>query len=175
MSLACPIVPPPLAGAEPHRFLIRALSTRDAAACAVFTAHLDRADIRLRFGTSHCATAYFLPGRDGTGERVTLAAIDSAETILGILTLSHVSTNTGEIALIVRSDQQRRGIGRALLAHACAVARGDGLRELFGYVLAENTPMLRLARRAGFAFSRWDEFLVEARVTLSQHASRDAG
>lgn len=166
MSVACWL---PDATAMPRvsrPFVIRALSTADADLCATFAAHLDRDDIRLRFGTPHCNAGYFLPAHDKAGERVSLAAIDSADTILGILTLAYTGAATGEIALIVRSDRQRCGIGRALLAHGIAFARDEGLSAVVGYVLAENSAMLRLARRMGFAFCRWDQFFVEVRRSV---------
>lgn len=162
------------AATAPHLcrpFIIRTLSAADAAACATFAAHLEREDVRLRFGTARCNAAYFLPAQYRDGARVSLAAIDGADTILGILTLADIGAGTGEIALIVRSDRQRRGVGRALLAHGFAFAKSDGLSELIGYVLAENGAMLRLARRMGFALRRWDQFFVEVRRSLGPTAS----
>lgn len=171
MSVACPL---PGAAAVPtlrHPFIVRALSSADASACETFAARLDRDDVRRRFGTARCNAAYFLPAQYRDGARVSLAAVDGADTILGILTLADIGTGTGEIALIVRSDHQRRGVGRALLAHGFAFAQSDGLSELIGYVLAENGAMLRLARRMGFALRRWDQFFVEVRRSLGPQAS----
>jgi acetyltransferase len=54
-----------------------------------------------------------------------------------------------EFALAVADDWQGRGLGRRLVAHLAADARRQGLRELFGDVLAENRRMLALMRDLG--------------------------
>ncbi|MBX3510160.1 MAG: bifunctional acetate--CoA ligase family protein/GNAT family N-acetyltransferase [Hyphomonadaceae bacterium] len=55
----------------------------------------------------------------------------------------------GEFAIIVRSDLQRRGLGRAMLALLLDYARSRGATTLSGDVLAENKPMQVLARALG--------------------------
>ncbi len=54
-----------------------------------------------------------------------------------------------EFALAVADDWQGRGLGRRLVAHLIAQARHQGVRELFGDVLAENRRMLALMREFG--------------------------
>lgn len=54
-----------------------------------------------------------------------------------------------EFALAVADDWQGRGLGRRLIAHLIDEARGQGVNELFGEVLAENRRMLALAREFG--------------------------
>jgi len=55
----------------------------------------------------------------------------------------------GEIALVVRDDEQRQGIGGFLLWQlACAAQRG-GLRRLHGNLLAENRAVRRLIYTLG--------------------------
>ena len=60
---------------------------------------------------------------------------------------------TAEIALIIRSDLQRRGLGATLLANVVNDARAAGFRLLIAHIGYENVPMRRLARRFGFEFS----------------------
>ncbi|MGI9384003.1 MAG: GNAT family N-acetyltransferase, partial [Methyloligellaceae bacterium] len=55
-----------------------------------------------------------------------------------------------EFAIIVRSDLKGKGIGGALMQHLIAYARSEGLQELFGSVLRENTTMLRMCADFGF-------------------------
>lgn len=148
-------------------FIIRALDESDAEACDRFCRQLDRDDIRRRFGTLRCPSRNFLPVHDGASERVAFAALDGSQDILGVLSLSHLSAGLAEVAVIVRSDHKRRGIGRSLLAHAIEYAEQDGLAQLVGYVIAGNAPMLALARQMGFRSLRWDEFLVEVRRSVS--------
>lgn len=54
-----------------------------------------------------------------------------------------------EFALAVADDWQGRGLGRRLMAHLAAQARRQGLRQLYGDVLAENRRMLALMRELG--------------------------
>jgi GNAT superfamily N-acetyltransferase len=51
--------------------------------------------------------------------------------------------------LLVRSDLQRRGIGRTLLLKAIDYCRARGTAQLIGQIRAENEPMIALARRCG--------------------------
>ena len=44
-----------------------------------------------------------------------------------------------------------RGLGWRLMQHLIAYGRAEGLAELTGWVLAENTTMLRMCRELGFA------------------------
>jgi len=57
----------------------------------------------------------------------------------------------GEYAIQVRSDLKGRGLGWQLMQHLIAYARAEGLKELFGSVLAENTTMLKMCRELGFS------------------------
>lgn len=64
-----------------------------------------------------------------------------------------------EFALSVVDEWAGAGLGRALLAALVAAARQRGLREMTGFVLAQNDAMLRLAARLGFTVRRDpDEF-----------------
>jgi len=52
----------------------------------------------------------------------------------------------GEIAIVVRDDEQRQGIGSFLLGHLVRVAQRGGITSLSASMLAENSAMLRLIR-----------------------------
>jgi acetyltransferase len=45
------------------------------------------------------------------------------------------------------------GLGRALMTALIAAAKQRGLREMEGFVLSRNKPMLKLAERLGFTIS----------------------
>jgi L-amino acid N-acyltransferase YncA len=60
---------------------------------------------------------------------------------------------TVETGVYVATSAQRKGIGRALLAHAIACAPALGIRTLLAFVLGHNAPSVALFERAGF--SRW--------------------
>lgn len=157
-----------LIGRPPRvHFTISELRTSDAHACNVFSHHLDRQDIRMRFASLHFSIRHILPGLTGANEDAAFAAVDAAEMILGVVNLAYLISDSAEVAVIVRSDYKRRGIGRSLLAHAIQRAEYDGLSRLIGYVLAENRAMLALARAMGFQSIRRDEFFIEIRRSIS--------
>lgn len=57
--------------------------------------------------------------------------------------------DVAEFALAVADDWQGLGLGRRLLAHLASHAARQGVRRLFGDVLADNRRMLALMREAG--------------------------
>lgn len=59
-----------------------------------------------------------------------------------------------EFAISVVDDWAGAGLGRVLMTALIAAARRRGLREMTGFVLAQNAPMLRLAARLGFEVGR---------------------
>jgi acetyltransferase len=61
---------------------------------------------------------------------------------------------SAEFGLLVRTDLQGRGIGRALLQRLLDYARADGIGRIEGHVLEENTKMLEMCRQFGFSISR---------------------
>jgi RimJ/RimL family protein N-acetyltransferase len=61
---------------------------------------------------------------------------------------------TCEFAITIAADYGGAGLGRALLTVLVETARRRGLREMEGFVLAANKPMLGLAARCGFNVSR---------------------
>jgi acetyltransferase len=59
-----------------------------------------------------------------------------------------------EFAISVVDDWAGAGLGRVLMTALIDAARRRGLREMTGFVLAGNGPMLRLAGKLGFAVRR---------------------
>lgn len=76
----------------------------------------------------------------------------------------------GDFAVVVDDAWQGLGIGARLIDRLSDVARHAGFERLEGEVLAENQPMLRLARALGFAVRRDPESALYLRVarTLAQ-------
>lgn len=60
------------------------------------------------------------------------------------------AAHTREFALLVDDRWQGKGIGRRLLSVLLQLAQRTRVRWLYGDVLADNAPMLALARRLGF-------------------------
>jgi acetyltransferase len=125
-----------------------------------FGAALAPDDLRLRFAVPTRwgpSAARRLVALDGTA----FAAFDHQGEILG---LGDVAGK--EIALAVRSDAKRRGLGRVLLQRIVQHALEHGMTELLGSVLAENRPMLALARIAGFRAAGFEGTMVSLRLCL---------
>lgn len=157
-----------LIGRPPQgHFIIRELRSSDAQACKVFFGHLDRQDIRTRFATIHFSIDKFLPKLTGPNKGVAFAAFDAAAMILGVINLAHLNSNSSEVAIIVRPDYKRRGIGRSLVARALQYAEHDGLYQVIGYVSVENLATLALAHAMGFQRIRLDRFFIEVSRSIS--------
>ncbi|GAA1965652.1 GNAT family N-acetyltransferase [Amycolatopsis minnesotensis] len=61
---------------------------------------------------------------------------------------------SAEVAFVVDDAHQGRGLGSILLEHLAAAASECGLRRFVAEVLAENSPMVRVFRDAGYQVSR---------------------
>jgi acetyltransferase len=138
---------------------IRRLHPGELGAYLRFARRLEPEDLRLRFGrmlrwSDACARAMLESGE-------VFAAFDAWDEIIGVARLVD-----GEIALTVRSDLKRHGIGQKLIEHVVHRAVERGLTELSGHFLAENRPALALAHRAGFRASGSYGSLVELRLCL---------
>jgi acetyltransferase len=87
--------------------------------------------------------------------RITLVAIGAASSgqpeILAVARAHASAGGTAELALLVRTDLKRKGLGSLLLARLIARCRSRRVRVLTAVVLQENTRMLRLAERYGFS------------------------
>ena len=82
-----------------------------------------------------------------------------------------------EFAVTVRSDIKRRGMGRMLMEQIIAYCRDQGVGEIWGSILAENQPMLGLARKLGFKTSPAPDEpgVVHASLDLSAREADRAG
>jgi GNAT superfamily N-acetyltransferase len=132
---------------------LRRMGMTDLPRCREFAKLLHRDDIRRRFGRpvalDDADTFRRLFGLDDNRVE-TIAALDLSGQILGLVTIARTDATIAELALVVRSDVQRRGLGATLLVHAIKNARAAGLRELVGCFSHDNVPVRRLARRFGF-------------------------
>jgi RimJ/RimL family protein N-acetyltransferase len=79
-------------------------------------------------------------------------AVDEATgEMLGVARLHPVTDeNSGEYAILVRSDLKGRGLGWLLMQLIIEYARAKGLRSIQGQVLRENKTMLRMCAELGF-------------------------
>src|SRR5262249_12840387 len=111
---------------------IRPLSLRDWDAYRAFGQRVERDDLRLRFAgpvkldDSRCRR---LLDVDHDHEEA-FGAFDQTGALLGVGRVAGVEAGEAEIALIVRSDLKRRGIGKLLLDRLLRYADQVGLNAL---------------------------------------------
>ncbi|MFH1154052.1 MAG: bifunctional acetate--CoA ligase family protein/GNAT family N-acetyltransferase [Pseudomonadota bacterium] len=60
---------------------------------------------------------------------------------------------SGEFSVIVQDQWHGKGIGASLLKRCLIIAKDMGLKQVWGLVLSENTQMIKLGRKLGFAAS----------------------
>ncbi|HEY8334078.1 MAG TPA: bifunctional acetate--CoA ligase family protein/GNAT family N-acetyltransferase [Tardiphaga sp.] len=129
-------------------------------------------DLRLRF---------FAPMKEFTHEFIArLTQLDYARAIafvafneangemIGVVRLHSDSIyDSGEYAILLRSDLKGRGLGWALMQLMIDYARAEGLKTVAGQVLADNTVMLNMCRDLGFTIKPDREDHSIYHVTLS--------
>ena len=139
-----------------------------------FAQRLEREDLRLRFGYAfdvrdEPTLRRFFDVKPGIGEISWIT--DNAGAVAGIAHRIMVSPTEAEIALIVRCDLKRRGIGEFLLRHVLARSARQGLATLRASVLWENRPMLRLAAKIGYAPRELSPGTVELKFTPERNTA----
>jgi len=71
--------------------------------------------------------------------------------ILGVVRVHADPTGeTGEYAILLRSDLKGRGLGWALMQMIIEYCKSEGLTQIIGQVLHENLVMLKMYRELGF-------------------------
>jgi acetyltransferase len=88
---------------------------------------------------------------EGIGLVATVPAGDGFDIVGSVVAIFADDRSHCEFATRVAAEFGGVGLATALMAALIEEARWRGLKEMDGYVLAENQPMLKLARRLGFA------------------------
>jgi acetyltransferase len=97
-----------------------------------------------------------------------IALDESSGRMLGVVRL-HADANydSGEYAVLVRSDLKGRGLGWVLMQLIVQYARAEGLRSIAGQVLRDNSTMLAMCRELGFTVSADPEEVDICQVNLA--------
>ena len=74
---------------------------------------------------------------------------------------------SGEFAVLVTDEWQRKGLGSILMDYIINVARNMHLESIFAAVLPDNIKMMRLCEKKGFKMETLDEETVKASLALS--------
>jgi acetyltransferase len=137
------------------RVLARPIRPEDEPLIHELLRHVTPEDLRLRF---------FAPMKQFTHEFIArLTQLDYARAMafvafdettgemVGVVRLHSDSIyETGEYAILLRSDLKGRGLGWALMQLIIEYARSEGLKTISGDVLHDNTTMLAMCRGLGF-------------------------
>ena len=90
------------------------------------------------------------------------------ETLIGVARyVREKKGNAAEFAIVVADAWHGRGIGRRLMEKLIDVARGRGVGQLYGEILALNQPMHGLMKRLGFHLARNPDDATVTRATLA--------
>jgi RimJ/RimL family protein N-acetyltransferase len=137
------------------RIFVRPIRRNDDLMVRDLLAHVSKEDLRLRFFDSIKEfSPQFIAGLiDIDGLHVTaLVAIDEASSeMLGVVWLhSDALRESGEYAILLRSDLKGRGLGWDLMQLMIEYAKSEGLGRIDGQILQENSVMLKMCRELGF-------------------------
>jgi acetyltransferase len=96
---------------------------------------------------------------------------ETSGALLGVVRL-HADANyeSGEYAILIRSDLKGHGLGWLLMQLMVEYARSEGIRTIKGQVLRENTMMLDMCRELGFRIASDPEEPSSMVVTLELSA-----
>jgi acetyltransferase len=135
--------------------LVRPVRPEDEPLYGPFFAAVTPADLRLRFFApvkdfSHPFVAR-LTQIDYARAMAFVAIDETSGALLGVVRL-HADANyeSGEYAILIRSDLKGHGLGWLLMQLMIEYARSEGIRTMNGQVLRENTMMLEMCRELGF-------------------------
>jgi RimJ/RimL family protein N-acetyltransferase len=152
--------------------LLRPIRPQDAELYRAFAERITVDDRRRRFhfaGPTQLTPALLAQFTEIDRKReMAFVAIDrETSALFGVARMYKDKSGDGaEFALIVRSDLQRRGLGRALMQQLIGYARSTNIGRLHGSVLAANSAMLRMCKTLGFTNSNAGDGTLRA-VSLS--------
>ena len=140
--------------ADGSRLLLRPVRPDDEEMYRQFFAKVSQDDLRLRFFApikefSHTFIAR-LTQIDYARAFVLVAVEETGEMLGAVRLMIDANHESGEYAILLRSDQKGRGLGWALMKRMIAHAVEDGLQRIEGQVLGENHKMLAMCEQLGF-------------------------
>lgn len=137
------------------RIFVRPTSSGDEPLIRELLGHVSKEDLRLRFFDSikEFSDQFIAKLTDiDYLHAIAFVAFDEASNeTLGVVWLYCNPTHeTGEYAILLRSDLKGRGLGWALMQLIIEHAKSEGLKQMCGQILQENAVMLKMCRELGF-------------------------
>jgi acetyltransferase len=141
--------------ANDWRVFVRPVRPEDEGMFHEFFKRVTAEDLRLRF---------FAPVKDFSHSFIArLTQIDYARSMAfvcidektgdylgGVRVVSDANYENGEYGILLRSDVKGRGLGWQMMQLIIEYARSEGLKQIEGQVLRDNTVMLQMCRELGF-------------------------
>ena len=90
----------------------------------------------------------------GFGIVATVPAADGFDIVGSAMLVIDKNPSSCEFAITILPEYGGAGLGRTLLSALIATAKRRGLKEMEGFVLSVNRPMLKLAASLGFSIAR---------------------
>jgi RimJ/RimL family protein N-acetyltransferase len=90
----------------------------------------------------------------GFGIVATIPAADGFDIVGSAILVIEKNPSICEFAITILPAYGGAGLGRTILSALIATAKRRGLKEMEGFVLTANQPMLKLASRLGFSAAR---------------------
>jgi acetyltransferase len=135
---------------------VRPIRPQDEPLMREFLRHESSQDLRLRFFVpmkefSHEFIARFTQ-LDYARAMVFVAFDEGTSELVGVVQIHSDSLHeSGEYAILLKSDLKSHGLGWALMQLIIEYAESEGLKRISGQVLQENAAMLNMCRELGFA------------------------
>jgi len=117
--------------------------------------HVSAEDLRLRFFDSIKEFTHPFLARliqlDYARAMAFIALDEASSEALGVVRVhSDTIGDSGEYAILLRSDFKGHGLGWSLMQMIIEYSRSRGLRQIVGQILQENSVMLSMCRELGF-------------------------
>jgi acetyltransferase len=153
------------------RVFVRPIRPEDEPLIHEFLRHVTAEDLRLRFFAPMKEFSHEFIARltqlDYARAMAFVAFDEATRELLGVVRIHSDSIyETGEYAILLRSDLKGRGLGWALMQLIIEYAKSEGLKTIAGDVLAENTTMLAMCRQLGFSVTTDAEDTTLCNVSL---------
>jgi acetyltransferase len=137
------------------RVFVRPIRPEDEPLIHEMLKHVTMQDLRLRFFAPMKEFSHEFIARltqlDYARAMAFVAFDEATNELVGVVRIHSDSVyETGEYAILLRSDLKGRGLGWTLMQMIIEYARSEGLQAISGDVLAENTVMLAMCRSLGF-------------------------
>ena len=158
---------------EGWRVFVRPIRPEDEPLIHEMLKHVTLTDLRLRFFAPMKQFSHEFIARltqlDYARAMAFVAFDEATEDPVGVVRIHSDSVyESGEYAILLRSDLKGRGLGWALMQMIIEYARAEGLKTISGDVLADNTVMLAMCRSLGFEVKTdpVEHDICEVRLTL---------